>query len=801
MLRATGIIICLGYIFGLLSTAIPGGGFWILLVGVVGAVLAKRRPISRRKPTEAIARSPAKQKKSSLANNTSQSIRAQSIKSQSIKPKSIIWLVGGLIGVSASFYLQFRLPQPLPNDISRFIPKTDNNFQEQVFIVRGEVISKPRLTRSGRGQFWLKPKQIDEVRQQNADESTKGVNGKLYVTVPILKATGLHPGERIAVTGILYQPRPASNPGGFDFQKYLQRQGSFAGLSGRQVNILEETQGWGWWKIRQKIVRSHLAGLGVPQGPMLSAMVLGNKAVDLPYDIRDLFVKAGLAHVIAASGFHTSLILGLVLNLTKRLSRGIQFSAGCIALIVFVSLTGFQASVLRAAIMGFAALLGIGLKRKVKQLGSLLVAATLLLLVNPLWIWDLGFQLSFLATLGLITTVPLITKGLNWLPPTIASFISVPIAATIWTLPLQLYIFGVVPAYSILLNIISTPLISAICIGGIISALVGLAAQNMGSSLAGFLYLPTDWLIKLVEFFSQLPGNSIALGKIAIWQLLTVYSIILLVCFLTWFRRRWWFGSLIALIVVLFPAWHNSNNLFQVTVMAAGTEPVVVIQNQGEVTLINSGSEQTARFAIIPFLKQQGVNQIFAAIANNFENDTESGWLTLLQNFSFKNFYQYSVAPEQKFSRKIIQEQLQAQKTISQPLLLGTPINTGTAVVNLINQRIPILEIQIQNQNWLLVGNLKRSDLFKIIENNYLTHPQVLWYSGDAWQKLIRVLKPKVAIISTPNSQQTKSLLSKIQKETQTQIFFTRSDGAIKWTPDNKFEAAIQQNENQTSVM
>ncbi len=799
MLRATGIIICLGYIFGLLSTTIPGGGFWVLLVGLVGAFLTRTRrgSISLRKPTQEIRQSVSKQKNSSLANSTSRSIN-----SQSIKPKTITCLIGGLVGVLASFYLQFRLPQPLPNDISRFIPKSDNNFQEQVFIVRGEVTSKPRLTRSGRGQFWLKPKQIDQVRQQNTDDNTKGVNGKLYVTVPLLQATGLYPGEQIAVTGILYQPRPASNPGGFDFQKYLQRQGAFAGLSGRQVNILEETKGWGWWKIRQQIVRSHLAGLGVPQGPMLSAMVLGNKAVDLPYDIRDLFVKAGLAHVIAASGFHTSLILGLVLNLTKRLSRGIQFSAGCIALIIFVSLTGFQASVLRAAIMGFAALLGIGLKRKVKHLGSLLVAATLLLIINPLWIWDLGFQLSFLATLGLITTVPPITKGLNWLPPAIASLISVPVAATIWTLPLQLYIFGVIPAYSILLNIISTPLISAICIGGIISALVGVAAQDMGSSLAGFLYVPTDWLIKLVEFFSQLPGNSIALGKIAIWQLLTVYGIILLVCLFARFRRRWWLGSLIAITLVFIPAWHNSSNLFQVTVMASGTEPVVAIQNRGEVTLVNSGSEQTARFTIIPFLKQQGVNQIFAAIANDFENETQSGWLTLLQNFSFKNFYQYSSPDSNRnFSQKIIREQLQVQKTISQPLLLGTPINLGTAIVNLIDNQIPILEIQIKNQSWLLVGNLKRSNLFNTVENNHLSRPQVLWYSGDAWQKLIRLLKPEVAIISNPNSQQTKSLLSKIQKETQTQIFFTQSDGAIKWTPENKFEATIQQNENQTSVM
>ena len=785
MVRATGVIICLGYIFGLLFTAVPGGGFWIILLGVIGAFLARKRQIPGRKLSQEIKHSKSSKKTSSLRNNT---------------PKSIAWLIAGVIGLVASFYFQFRLPQPEQNDISKFITKTHNTFQEEVFIVRGEVINTPRLTRSGRGQFWLKAEQLDEVeKQDSSDDTVQDVNGKLYVTVPILKATGLYPGEQIAVTGILYKPKPASNPGGFDFQKYLQRQGAFAGLSGRQVNVLQDKQQWGWWKIRQRIVRSHLAGLGVPQGPLISAMVLGNKAVDLPYDIRDLFVKAGLAHVIAASGFHTSLILGLVLHLTKRLSRGIQFTCGSLALIIFVSLTGFQAAVLRAAIMGFAALLGIGLKRKVKQLGSLLVAATLLLLINPLWIWDLGFQLSFLATLGLITTAPLITKGLGWLPPAIASLISVPVAATIWTLPLQLYVFGIVPAYSILLNIISTPFISAICIGGIISALVGVVIQDMGIALAGFLHYPTDWLIKLVELFSQLPGNSIVLGKIAIWQLLIIYGLIILVWLVAWFRQRWWFTSLIAIILIFIPAWYTSSNLFQVTVMAAGTEPVVVIQNQGQVTLINSGDDKTARFAIVPFLQQQGVNQIFAAIANNFQTNTQSGWLTLLQHFSVKNFYQHSPNLENTFSDTAIQEKLQTQKTSYQPLLMGKPVDTGDSAVQLINEQIPILHLKIQDRDWLLVGNLKRHELFKLAETGDLQHPQVLWYSGEAWEELISLLKPKVAIISSRNSQPKKTLSSEIQK--QTQIFFTKNDGAIKWTPNNKFEAIIQQNENQTSLL
>ena len=506
MIQTSGVFICLGFILGLLLTGVPGGGFWVLGFGVVGAVLFGRRRLGRFA------------QKSENAGGKTEGV--SNIWQNAPHPR--IWLVAGLVGLLATFYFQWRSPQPNENDISTFIASENNGNQQQLVIVRGEVASNPRLTRSQRGQFVLAATQLDEVKNETGPvDVSKGVTGKLYVTVPILQATGLYPGQQIAVTGVLYKPRTASNPGAFDFQKFLQQQGIFAGLTGRQINVLDQydERKWGWWQVRQRIVRSQVRWLGVPAGPLVSAMVLGSRAVDLPYDIRDLFVKAGLAHTLAASGFHVSLVLGLILQLTRRASKGTQFTFGCLALIIFLSLTGFQPSVLRAVIMGFAALVGLLLNRKVKQFGSLLLAATILLLINPLWIWDLGFELSFLATLGLIVTVPALVKRLDWLPLAIASLIAVPLAATIWTLPVQLYVFGVMPAYGVLLNIISTPLIATISIGGIISAIAALVWPAGGSALAGVLYFPTDWLIKLVEAFSNLPGNSLSLGSIATWQL------------------------------------------------------------------------------------------------------------------------------------------------------------------------------------------------------------------------------------------------------------------------------------------
>jgi competence protein ComEC len=786
MIQAGGVIICVGYIVGLLFTAVPWGGVWIFILGILGAVLLRRRSPNARKVTQKSENAGMKTKLTSSAGlNT---------------PHPRIWLAAGLVGLLATFYFQWRVPEPGAKDISRFVPPGNNSNQEQLVIVRGAVASTPRLTRSQRGQFWLEATQLDEVKKDDGPAGvSKGVTGKLYVTVPILRATGLYPGQQIAVTGVLYKPKAASNPGAFDFQKFLKQEGTFAGLTGRQINILDEEQRkWGWWQVRERIVRSQVRGLGIPEGPLVSAMVLGSKAVDLPYDIRDLFVQAGLAHALAASGFQTSLILGVILQLTRRAKKGTQFILGFLGLIIFLSLTGFQPAVLRAVIMGFAALVGLVLKRKVKQLGSLVLAATLLLLFNPLWIWDLGFQLSFLATLGLIVTVTPIVQRLGWLPPAIASLIAVPLAATIWTLPLQLFVFGVVPSYSLLLNIVSTPLISVLSIGGIISALGALAWPAGGSFVAGFLHYPSDSLIKLVEFFSKLPGNSLAVGSISPWQMLALYTMILLVVWLRWWRQRWWFAGCIAIGLVLIPVWHSANSLFRITVLAAGAEPVLVIQDRGTVTVINSGDEGTGRFTILPFLQQQGVNQIDWAIATDFQDHESSGWLELMQRLPIKSFFTYPPKPENVIETQVIQQEIQKRQGIFQPLNVGQAITAGPVVAQLINNQLPILQLQVQGQSWLLVGNLKSKEIQQLVKSGGLTRPQVLWCVPESLKDLVLALQPQIAIASSADLEP--KVLSELS-QSQTKLFFTGRDGAIQWTPNTDFEAFIQATESKSSIL
>lgn len=726
-------------------------------------------------------------------------------------PPSRLWLIAAIITALAPFYFQARTPQPASNDISQFIRSNSGNVQEQVVTIQGKVDSVPRLTRSSKGQFWLEAKQLSEVESsENNGAVTKSVTGKLYVTVPLLQATGLYPGETVAVTGVLYKPKPALNPGAFDFSVYLAKGGAFAGFSGRQVSSFDEQRDnrWGRWAWQQRITRSQLNWLGSPRGQLVTSMVLGSQAVDIPFDIRDQFVKAGLSHILAASGTQVSLILGCILMLTKRFSIKTQLVFGTGALIVFVGLTGVQPSVLRATIMGFGALVALLTQRKVKPLGSLLVAATCLLIFNPLWIWDLGFQLSFLATLGLLVTVPPLTKSLDWLPPTIAFLITIPLAASLWTLPLQLYVFGMVAPYSAIANIISAPLISIISIGGFISALAAVIYSNAGSAIAWLLDYPTQILIGIVQLFNQLPGSAVAVGTISGVQLFLLYGLIGILSVNKHWQRRWWIVGLVAVSLVALPVWQTKMAQFRVTILAAAQEQVLIIQDQGQVTLVNSGEADTASFTVLPFLQKQGVNQINWAVAVDSQPRLRTGWLQMLGSLQITTFYDVADA---KLSAKddkakdvttaptTISKAIQNQQGTYQPLSTGQTLSVGSTSIELINVEPPILQLKIRGQNWLLLGSVKPDAQAQFLKMGNISPVQVLWWSGERLMpELLEALKPKVAIASS-NSVDLET--AKLIRNAKIPLYWTGRDGAVQWTTRGGFETTLETVNNDAPLL
>ncbi|MGL4375654.1 MAG: ComEC/Rec2 family competence protein, partial [Microcoleaceae cyanobacterium] len=549
--------------------------------------------------------------------------------------------------------------------------------------------------------------------------------------------------------------------------------GIFAGFSVRKIagNETGESPPLSFFSIRRRIVKPIIEGLGIPEGALVSAIALGKQAIDLPYNIKDTFVLAGLAHAIAASGTQVSLILGVVLALTKRFSKTIKFTLGITSLIILLGLTGLEPSIVRAAFMGVLTLIAIILERQIKPLGALLLAATVLLLINPLWIQDLGFQLSFLATLGLVVTAPPLMKILDFLPTPIASLIAIPIAASIWTLPRLAAVFNCLLPYCIITNILASVLITIISIGGFITAIASLLVPSLGKAISSLLYYPTYGLIELADYFAKLPGNRVNVGTVSLLQEIALYSLFIMVWGIGTFREKQRefaktqkqkvkppekgfrlvpIALIIAIGIIVLPAWKYQTSTFKATILASTKEPILVLNKRGKITLINSGTEDDVRYTVFPWLAQEGVNEIKDAIATHTRLGLSTGWSNLIGQLPIQNFYDIPSSQQAYYnSNQTFLKTLKVRQGVYNPLQESQKMSLDNLTMNVINSDAPLVQFQIDNKKWLLVGDLPINDQNSLALNGDLKDIQVILWSGiPLSQEFISVIQPEIAIVS-----------------------------------------------------
>lgn len=743
-----GIAVCLAYIVGLLLSPVAGklqiGGFSVPWMGLIGWVLV----------IVFAAIAPYRFKLNFRAHH---------------------WCWLGIVFAWATLYMAIRQPTATPQDISHLVSRVQAI--APTHIITGKVVDEPSLNRDLKGRFPIIVTQLQAEEIDGQLTFDTPTMGKVYVTAPLLQITGLHKGQWIKAKGQLYLPQSAMNPNGFDFQAYLSQQGIFAGFVAEELRFSEARE-WGLWHVRQRIVRAQVRALGSPLGQLVSAMALGRKAVDLPFDIQDLFSRVGLAHTIAASGFHVSLLLGSVLALVRSRSAKVQLVSGLTVLGLYVTLTGLQASVVRAALMGVAMLIGLVLERRVKPLATLLLAVTLMLIINPNWLWNIGFQLSVVATLGLIVAVPGITRKLDWLPPSLSSLVAVPIAATLWTLPLTLYHFNVISGLSIGLNAIATPLVTLISLGGITSSALALLSPTVGSWAAQLLYFPVHGLLWLARTSSQLPGSAITIGQINLWQLIGLYGILTLSTGLIALKRLQPLLPIAFLALIWVPigwqVWAQS----QITVLAAGDELVWLFQNHGRATLVNSGSEKTAFYTVQPFLKQAGVNRLERAIALPFEPDYPAGWQTLLRAAPSPTLYANgTVAP------------LANLKGNYYPLQIGQTHRLQDITLQLLGTENPILRLTTAQTSWLLLPELSIDLQTYLASAGTVLQSQVLVWNGDELSAaLLAAVQPEVVVCY---GRTLSEALERQLQQANIQVFWTMREGAVIWQSRTGFHSYL----------
>lgn len=420
--------------------------------------------------------------------------------------------------------------------------------------------------------------------------------GVLQLDAPLEGATALRfapcpslqEGWRLEVEGPLRRPMPAPHPLLAGAAERLARQGIHTELRVARWRVLARPA-TPVADLRRRIAARFLAVSGAEVGGLLAALVLGSAVVPLPASLTEAFRAAGLSHALAASGFHLTVLLGAVLALARPLGARLRLPLAAAAIVLFLLLAGAQASVVRACVSGALALLILEAGQRGRPVGLLGLTVVLMLLLRPQWWADLGFQLSVAATAGLLVSAAPIERKLVGAQPgrwrrLLAAAVAVPLAASLWTLPLQLLQFGVVPLYAVPANLVAEPLLTPLTLGAMGLALVALLVPPLLAPLAWLVGLPARLLLLVAQGFAALPMAQWQTGRVAP-LLVGLFSIALLALLLPALGRPWRRGGLglLAVVMVLHLASLRADQLLLVHQFGAD---LLVARHQGRAALV-----------------------------------------------------------------------------------------------------------------------------------------------------------------------------------------------------------------------
>lgn len=339
-------------------------------------------------------------------------------------------------------------------------------------------------------------------------------------------------GDRLLIEGVIEEPPDLE---AFDYAAYLARQGIVEVLDARRVKLVGEGEGSLFYRSLYEIRRQLAASIAIvvpePQAALGQATLLGLRR-NIPSDLTEAFRRTGTAHLLAISGLHVGILLGISLSVSVAL-LGRKYYPHLIAPLVVIWLYGLLAgmspSATRACIMGSVYLVSLAFGRQRGSLAPIGCAAAIMVAVSPSVIYSISFQLSFAAIAGIAAFTDLFgdrlrshidrTVGhrsmLRALLAGVTDMLAISLAATLATLPLIAFHFERVSTLGIPASVMTLPALPFLIVGGAGTALTGLASTTFAMPFGWIAWGAGKYLTGVVALLAEVPGASIDIGGIA----------------------------------------------------------------------------------------------------------------------------------------------------------------------------------------------------------------------------------------------------------------------------------------------
>lgn len=527
--------------------------------------------------------------------------------------------------------------------------------------ISGTIISIPQGFTENKPKFFFKVESIEfgSVKKEFKNEKTlvtytpNSTDSESYKNLKLYNSCILE--------GRLSTPFKAGNPSQFDYGNYLRNFNTYSVFYAKSYKIIASNPS-GIQKFmqninnyRERIINIHSKYLKSPNLEILGGIVFGDDAVSPPQDIKQSFINSGLLHILAASGMNVAFIYSFFYFIMSLFGVNFKFKVvlGIITVLIYSLMTGLGASVIRAACMLIFVLIGKLLDRDAHSISLLSFVALLMLLYNPLYINDVGFQLSFIVTFGLLIYTPVLVKFKNHLANFIIGTISVPIIAQLWVIPIQIFYFNNISLYSVFANIMSIPILMVISFGGFVSSLLAGIPLISDYVCKGFDYILNpllSFLVNISDFWGKLPLSTMQTVHPSIFQILLYYGLLTCAAGLLYkeFKKQKVLKILIAalLIILTLTLIPIKNDSLEITAFDVGNADCFLIKSpDNQYLLIDTarsgyrGGKSQAEIILIKYLKDRGIKNLDSIVLTHFDNDHCGGAVDIMKNIKVSKIY------------------------------------------------------------------------------------------------------------------------------------------------------------------